>query len=94
MGRFLTFPHINGKVYALISDGAGGWFLGGEFENVDVVPRSNIVHILADRTIDQHFNISINKQVKALALKDNLLFIGGKSNGPRDRYLRQCFDSS
>lgn len=65
----LTFPHINGKVYSLISDSAGGWFLGGEFDNVDVAPPSNIVQILADGTIDLHLNISINKKVNALALK-------------------------
>ena len=73
----LTFPHVQGKVLVIIPDGNGGWFLGGEFSQVGPLRMSNLVHITADFQIDADFNPSFNNDVLALALKDNILYVGG-----------------
>src|SRR5258708_17215855 len=44
----LTLPKVTGTVYATVSDGSGGWYLGGDFARVGDVTRSNLAHILAD----------------------------------------------
>src|SRR5436190_2377007 len=30
-GALQTFPAVNGNVYAVLSDGFGGWYIGGDF---------------------------------------------------------------
>src|SRR5439155_10925634 len=42
------FPRVSGAVSAAISDGAGGWLIGGTFTAVEGIPRSNLAHVLAD----------------------------------------------
>ena len=42
---------LGGVVYATVSDGAGGWYLGGDFQYVNGVAVSNLVHVLADHSI-------------------------------------------
>lgn len=74
----LRFPYINGEVYAIISDGNDGWFLGGKFELAESYAIHNLVHIFPDFTIDTAFNLAINNEVSALARKDNLLYVGGR----------------
>src|SRR5580765_2478305 len=36
------FPKIAGAVFAVVSDGAGGWFIGGSFTAVGGIARSNL----------------------------------------------------
>src|SRR3954447_10968609 len=51
-----SFPSFYGSaIYALLDDGAGGWFVAGDFDRVGVVPATNFVHILADNTVDLAF---------------------------------------
>jgi hypothetical protein len=45
------FARVTGRVTAVLSDGAGGWFLGGHFTAVEGVPRQNLAHVLADGSI-------------------------------------------
>ena len=44
-------PRINGVVRAAVSDGTGGWYIGGSFTAVGEQPRSNLAHILADGSV-------------------------------------------
>jgi hypothetical protein len=74
----LDFPYIEGEVYEIIPDGTGGWFIGGEFDRVIDLNIRNLVHILPDMTIDEGFIINPNNKVNALALHNNILYIGGK----------------
>src|SRR5262245_35433600 len=39
------FPLVTGAVYAVASDGAGGWYLGGAFTAVQHQARSNLAHL-------------------------------------------------
>ena len=56
----LTFPRVDGIVYAVAPDGGGGWYLGGRFTSVGGVARTNLAHILADRTVDVRWDSAPN----------------------------------
>lgn len=66
-----------GTILAVISDGAGGWYVGGSFNRVDDYVRSNLVHILANGTLDLAWRPDPNARVHALALRGNALYVGG-----------------
>src|SRR5690348_3670906 len=42
------FPRVNGTVHAVISDGSGGWFVGGDFTAVEGKSHHNVAHLRAD----------------------------------------------
>src|SRR5450755_2809095 len=48
---------------AVISDGAGGWYISGIFSHVGGIPRTNVAHILVDHSIDPAFNPLLNGSV-------------------------------
>ena len=70
------WPRVNGKVGACISDGSGGWYIGGKFTTVAGVRRDNLAHIRADGTLDD-FNPGTDGEVRALALGAGVLYAGG-----------------
>ncbi len=80
------FPSIEGNtvtgVHTAISDGNGGWYVGGDFAVVDGVSRKGIIHIQNDNTIDANWAIQINsvgyKVVDALHLIGDTLYVGGE----------------
>ena len=43
------FPVVNGTVMTAIPDGAGGWYIGGQFTAVGASLRGNLAHVLADQ---------------------------------------------
>lgn len=73
-------PRVEGIVYASVSDGAGGYYIGGFFSKVGSHPASNLAHINDDGTVDINFTINANSQVYALALSGTTLFLGGAFN--------------
>jgi RHS repeat-associated protein len=66
-----------GEVYAITSDGSGGWFIGGEFKYVGSHPRTRLAHIRADGTLDPAFDPQVNGPVYSLALSNGNLYVGG-----------------
>ena len=60
------WPEVNGVVNAVESDGAGGWYLGGDFRSVGGVPRTDLAHVLADRSVDPDWAPSTNGYVRVL----------------------------
>ena len=72
----LHYPKVNGPVLAAVSDGAGGWFIGGEFTGVGGVPRTNLAHILADGSVGA-VRPDPDAPVTALALSAGTLYVGG-----------------
>jgi trimeric autotransporter adhesin len=73
-------PRVAGSVFSMISDGSGGWFLGGDFMAVDGIPRDNLAHIQADGSLDLSWNPGANDTVRALVLGGSTLYIGGDFN--------------
>ena len=78
-----SIPQVSGgerKVDAVVSDGKGGWYVGGEFSTVGGVARKNIAHILANDTVDPSFHPEVSGVVHELALSESgaTLFIAGE----------------
>lgn len=81
----LNYPRINGVVHAVVGDGAGGWYIGGEFTRVNEVERLGLAHILADSRVDPNWRPAVRHRtdpnatakVSALAWDGNVLAIGG-----------------
>ena len=70
------FPRVDGTVKAVISDGSGGWYIGGTFISVGGLGRSNLAHILAGGSVSA-WNPGTNGAVLALALDGGTLYAGG-----------------
>lgn len=72
------FPVIRGrKVTVVIEDGEGGWFVAGQFVEAAGAPATNLVHILADDSVDLNFAPNPNGEVLAIVLDGTNLFVGG-----------------
>lgn len=85
----LEYPPTDGTVAALVGDGAGGFFIGGIFRTVGGMPRTNLAHIRADRTVDSDWKASTVGAVHTLLRVQGTLYIGGEfssvNNEPRLR---------
>jgi hypothetical protein len=53
------FPLIDGPVLTAISDGAGGFYIGGSFRKVGGIERPCLAHILANGQVDTTFNAGV-----------------------------------
>ncbi len=70
------FPIPDSTVYAAVSDGSGGWFIGGAFSKVNGSNRSYLAHVFQNGILDTWSPI-INGTVRSLFLNNNRLYIGG-----------------
>ncbi len=72
-------PRIDGSVSTIISDGSGGWFLGGSFSKVGNTEVSNLVHINSSGIVDTNFLPNPNGDVATLLLSSDksTLYMGG-----------------
>ncbi|MCX8157379.1 MAG: immunoglobulin domain-containing protein [Verrucomicrobiae bacterium] len=74
-----VLPRVEGTaIYAVVPDGRGGWYIGGDFVRVGGQPRTNLAHILADRTVNPAWIVAANGPVRALLLDDQILYVGGE----------------
>jgi hypothetical protein len=71
-----TYEEINGPVYAAVSDGSGGWYIGGNFTQIGPYTRNRLAHILANGEISP-WNPNANSAVYALAVSGSTVYIGG-----------------
>lgn len=67
---------IAGVVHKVISDGAGGWYVGGYFQEL-TSGLSNLIRISADGAVDTTFQPEPNTSVWALARSNTTLFAAG-----------------
>ncbi len=88
------FPVITGGyryVHASISDGQGGWFIGGEFTKAGLITRNRLVHIRANGSVNELWDPQPNDIVRRLALSPDrsILYVGGAFTSiggqPRER---------
>ncbi len=78
-GEFLgSPPAINGTLYAIVPDTAGGWFIGGIFTRIGNLGITNLAHLKPDLSVDTQWNAQlIGTGVYALALHNGRLYVGG-----------------
>jgi hypothetical protein len=78
--RPANFPEVNGPVYVAVADGAGGWYIGGDFTRVSDKSRHNAARIMSDGTVGP-WNPNVDLAVRAIVLSRqpgvNLAWIGG-----------------
>lgn len=70
-------PFVDGPVYAAALDGNGGFFIGGEFQNVAGKPRPYLAHIKPDGSLDTQFGALPDDKVRALHVDGTTLYVGG-----------------
>jgi hypothetical protein len=75
------YSRINGPIYAAVSDGHGGFFLGGDFTfatwELGGIAAKNIVHIKGNRCANARGHFYANGPVRALAFDGTFLYAGG-----------------
>ena len=69
-------------VKAVVPDGSGGFYIGGNFTHVGGMPRTGLAHILAGGKVDPRFDprprAVARTAVDALALSGQTLYVGGR----------------
>jgi len=78
----LPDPNVSapqGTVKAIVPDGSGGFYVGGQFNSVTPGPgRNRIFHLLANGTVDAAWSAgSISSDVFSLAFDGTNLYVGG-----------------
>ncbi len=72
-----AMPPVHGEVRAVAPDGAGGWYIGGLFDSVGGLPRSNLAHIRPDKSVDPDWAPAVNATVHAITVHSGVVFVGG-----------------
>lgn len=78
------FPKVAGAVHAIVSDGSGGWYIGGEFTGVGGKLRSCLAQIRADGSVSD-WNPAVSgtstdiglPAIMAIAVHGNRVYVGG-----------------
>ncbi|QEC66863.1 T9SS type A sorting domain-containing protein [Panacibacter ginsenosidivorans] len=85
-----TMPNANGRISCIISDGTGGWYVGGQFTQIGGVSKNYVAHIKSDKTVDASFTASCNSYVFAMVKDGTRLYLGGyftTVNGTTRNYI-------
>ena len=77
-----SFATTNGRLYAIVDDGNGGLFVGGQFTTAGGLARTHLAHVLPDGSVDAAWqaNLGSNDTVFALSRDDTVLYVGGSIN--------------
>jgi hypothetical protein len=71
---------VDGSVNSIVSDGAGGWYIGGAFHQVFGVPRTNLAHLRADLSVSDWNpggNQATDGWIQELAVGDGMIYAAG-----------------
>ncbi|MEO0580800.1 MAG: T9SS type A sorting domain-containing protein [Bacteroidota bacterium] len=68
---------FNGTVETVISDGNGGWYVGGSFSKVADVTLRRLAHILPDGSLDTSFDFNPNNTVTSLLVFNDTMMVAG-----------------
>src|SRR5262249_35662656 len=66
-----------GEIDCAVSDGSGGWYIGGNFNSVGGIPRGGLAHIASDLTVGALNHPVEDGTVRCLALSGGVLYFGG-----------------
>jgi hypothetical protein len=76
-GDFKQGRHqLNGIVHCSVSDGAGGWFVGGDFTKAGIYDRKYFAHIDSAGRIS-NFDLKLNDKVRSLSVYQGKLYVSG-----------------
>jgi hypothetical protein len=78
-GKVVAIPEVSGTVYAIAADGLGGWYIGGWFNLVGGVYRSNLAQIKTDGTLSS-WDPKVGGTVKVIVVSGTTVYIGGAFN--------------
>ena len=96
------FPEVDGSVETAVSDGHGGFYVGGSFTEVGGVARTNLAHVEANGSVDPVWNphattpgVVCCATVLALARSGSTVYAGGsfRSVGGRARSYIAALDA-
>lgn len=73
----VSFPLVDGYVSAILPDGSGGYYIGGDIYHVGTVAVNNLAHVLANGTVDPAFTANVNSHIDCFASDGTNLYIGG-----------------
>jgi hypothetical protein len=76
-GARVVAPAIDGQISVSVADGAGGWYVAGDFETIAGHRYRGLAHIGADGIADPAFAPKVGGLVSALALEGGTLYLGG-----------------
>ena len=71
-----AFPDVVGAVYAAASDGAGGWYLAGDFSSVGGQARSNLAQVDSTGAVTAWAPVA-NAPVRTLVVGPDGVYVGG-----------------
>jgi len=71
------FPEVAGQIRAVVPDGAGGWYIGGQFGSVGGLPRQNLAHIESDLAVSD-WNPGANGIIWDLATDGTVVYAAGE----------------
>ena len=69
------YPTFNGRVFASVSDGHGGFYVGGDFTLVNLRDSKYIAHINQHGIIDESFTPEIPATVRNLSITGTNLYV-------------------
>jgi hypothetical protein len=72
-----VFPRVDGTVSAIEPDGAGGYYLGGDFLVPGAPQRTSLARVRSDGALDPAFAAALNGAVVAMARVGGSLFVAG-----------------
>ncbi len=75
--RELPFDRIDGDVKAVVPDGSGGWYIGGDFIYVDDKWRPRVAHIGSDGAVTSWQPLVTGGSVESLVRDGSTLYVGG-----------------
>ncbi|MEO6832356.1 MAG: T9SS type A sorting domain-containing protein [Chitinophagaceae bacterium] len=71
-----AYAKPNGAIATVVADGAGGWYVGGQFSAIGSTARNNLAQIDASGHVTS-WNPNPNAPISALAIFGNTVYAGG-----------------
>ncbi len=74
----LPFPQVAGTIKAVVDDGHGGWYVGGEFDRIGGTVVHNLAHLTVAGAVDTTWTPDPNGAVDTLLRPGTRMYVGGE----------------
>nr|MBP7512434.1 hypothetical protein [Bacteroidia bacterium] len=75
----VPMPTVNGLIYTIVSDGTGGFFIGGSFTTVGGLPRKNFARITSTMSVHS-MDLGFDNIVKKIVTHSGKAYVVGNFN--------------